>query len=130
LKTMGSRLCHFRKHDALLLLRHALAIPKVLYPLKSSPCFLSPRQQEFDSPLHSTLSLVLNVDISRESTWVHATLPISHGGIGVCLASMLAPSVYLALAAGCRDLITCLLLSYNTPMQRCATSYTSLETRL
>ena len=43
LKTMGSRLCHFRKHDALLLLRHALAIPKVLYLLRSSPCFLSPR---------------------------------------------------------------------------------------
>lgn len=115
LKTMGFRLCHFKKHDALLLLRHALAIPKVLYLLRSSPCFLSPRLQEFDSLLLSTHSLVLNVDLSRESAWLQATLPVSHGEFGVRSASMFAPSAYHASAAGCRDLITRLLPSYNTP---------------
>ena len=40
LKTMGSRLCRFSKHDALLLLR-SFAIPKILYMLKTAPCFSS-----------------------------------------------------------------------------------------
>ena len=101
LKTILYRLCHFRKHHALLLLRYALAISKVLYFVRSSPCFLSPRLQEFDSLLHSTLSLVLNVDLSRESAWLQAILSVSGGGIGTRSPSMHASSAHLASAAGC-----------------------------
>ena len=41
LKRMGERLKHLPSHDALLLLRHSLAIPKLLYSLRSAACFLS-----------------------------------------------------------------------------------------
>ena len=43
LKTMGERLHHLSSHDAILLLRHSLAIPKLLHILRTSPCFIFPR---------------------------------------------------------------------------------------
>ena len=42
LKRMGVRLQHLSAQDALLLLRHSFATPKLLYNLRTSPCFLSP----------------------------------------------------------------------------------------
>ena len=42
LQTLGSRLQLLRAHDAFCLLRNALGIPKVLYILRTSPCFLVP----------------------------------------------------------------------------------------
>ena len=38
LEVMGDRLQHLHAHDAILLLCHALAIPKLLYTLSTSPC--------------------------------------------------------------------------------------------
>ena len=37
LRTMGSRLSLLSKHDALLLLRHCFALPKILYVLRTAP---------------------------------------------------------------------------------------------
>ena len=103
LKTiMGSRLCQFRKHVALLLNSKACICyfqSSLFFKVISS--LLSPRLQEFDSLLSSTLSLVLNVDLSRESAWLQTTLPVSGGGIGARSASMHASSAHLASAAGC-----------------------------
>ena len=65
LQTMGERLPFFAKHDTLLLLKHASALPKVLFILKTSPCFLSSLLQEFDCQLRSILSSILNVDLSK-----------------------------------------------------------------
>uniref|UniRef100_A0A1X7U678 Uncharacterized protein n=1 Tax=Amphimedon queenslandica TaxID=400682 RepID=A0A1X7U678_AMPQE len=42
LKRMGDRLRHFTLHDAIILLRHSFAIPRLTYLLHSSPTFLSP----------------------------------------------------------------------------------------
>ena len=115
LKVMGERIRLFRKQEALLLLRNALAIPKVLHLLRTSPCFSSPHLLEFDHLLRSILSSILNVDLSCKSAWLQASLPVSHGGIGIRSASMLATSTYLASAAGCQDLIVLLIPSFATP---------------
>ena len=48
LKTMGSRLSHFRRQDPLLLLRQSVAIPKILYTLRTAPCCISPELASFD----------------------------------------------------------------------------------
>ena len=48
LKFMGHRLTHFRKHDALILLRHSFVIPRILYILRTAPCFFSPCLESFD----------------------------------------------------------------------------------
>ena len=96
LQLMGSRLGLLTSHDALLLLRHSFAIPKVLYILRTSPCFLNDRLESFDD----------------ESTWLQASLPRRMGGIGIRRAVQLAPSAYLASAAGCSELIRQVLPSH------------------
>ena len=42
LKCLCERLHYLTYHDAYLLLRHSLAIPKLLYLLRTSPCFSHP----------------------------------------------------------------------------------------
>ena len=54
LRCMGSRLSGLLIQDALLLLRHSFAIPKLLYTLRTSPCFLTPLLSEYDSLLQAT----------------------------------------------------------------------------
>ena len=46
------------------LLWHVFAIPKILYTLRSPPCFRSPELQSFDLLLRSLLSGIVNIDIS------------------------------------------------------------------
>ena len=42
LTKMGDRLALLTAHDSLLLLRHSISIPKLLYLFRTAPCFLSP----------------------------------------------------------------------------------------
>ena len=102
LQTLGSRLQLLSAHDAFCLLCNA--IPKVLYILRTSPCFLVPALHDFDSLLRSLLGAILNVNLS-DSAWTQASLPVRAGGLGVRSTTQLAPSAYLALAAGCTHLI-------------------------
>ena len=91
-------------HDALCLLQHAFAIPKLLYIICTSPCFLSPELQDFDSLVRSLLCAILNICLNK-SAWTQASLPIQCGGLGVWSATQLAPSGYSASAAGFADLV-------------------------
>ena len=56
LRIMGNRLQYLHAHDAFLLLRHSITIPRLLYTLRTSPCFLSPELSEYDSLLKSIAS--------------------------------------------------------------------------
>ena len=118
LKVMSERLPHLQRHDALLLLRHSLAIPKILYLLRTAPCFLSSKLEDFDCLLRSTLSAVLNINLSDNLVWLQASLPVSNGGLGVRSAVQLAPSAFLASAAGCTSLTRRILPSHlhNLPI--------------
>ena len=93
------------KHDAILLLRHCIATPRVLYTLRTAPCFRSPCLEDFDLELCSILSTVLNINLDNDLVWAQATLPVRNGGIGVRRATQLAPPAFLASAAGCSSLI-------------------------
>ena len=44
---------------------------------------------------------MLNVNLSQDSTLLQASLPLHAGGLGVRRATQLAPSAYVAFAAGC-----------------------------
>ena len=59
LKVMGARLKHFSAHDAILLLKNSFAIPKLLYLLRSSPCFLSPMITSYDESLKTIVSDII-----------------------------------------------------------------------
>ena len=100
---MGKSLELLSSHDALLLLRHSLSIPKVLYILRTAPCFLTDLLSTFDDHLRTLLSEILNVNLANESAWTQASLPVK--------ATQLAPSAYLASAAGCSELIQLILPS-------------------
>ena len=115
LKLMGERLQHLCCHDALLILRHSLAIPKVLYILRMAPCFLSDQLDAFDEVLQSILSQVLNINLSQEMAWMQASLPIRVGGLGVRRTAQLAPPAYLASAAGCFSLVH-QIIPYSSPV--------------
>ena len=105
LERMGSRLHALSSHDALLLLRHSFAILKVLYVLRTAPCFLSPELARFDESLRHLVCVILNVPLDDNSAWLQASLPVRSGGIGIRRSVQLAPSAYLASAACCSELI-------------------------
>ena len=106
LRRMGERLQCLTAQDALLLLKHSFALPKVLYNLRTAPCFLSPVLQEYDELLKSTLSGITNIHFQDDDpTWTQATLPVKLGGLGIRSAVQLAPSAFLASAAASSDLV-------------------------
>ena len=69
LKRMAERLVSLDDHDSLFLLKNCLAIPKLTYILRYSPCYNSNVLQEYDKVLIETLEKVLNVSIDG-NTWV------------------------------------------------------------
>ena len=109
LRLMGQRLSLLQAHDALLLLHHSFSIPKLLYLLCTSPCFLAEHLEEFDDTLRHLLCKIINVNLDNDSAWLQASLPVRWGGIGIHRAVQLAPSTFLASAAGCSELINHLL---------------------
>lgn len=60
------------------------------------------------------LADILNVNLDAHSTWVQATLPVGEGGLGIRRSVQLAPSAFLASAAGCNDLLIQILPSRLT----------------
>ena len=81
------------------LLRNVVTTPRLLYTLRTATCTGSKELIAYDELLKSTLSKTLNIHLS-DSDWVQASLPVRWGGLGVRSAVMLAPSAYLASAAG------------------------------
>ncbi len=103
-----SRLSLLQSQDALTLLRYSLSIPKLMYTLRTSDCQSTPALLDFDTTLQSGLSTILNVELSGDQ-WLQASLPVRDGGLGIRSAVMLAPSAFLASAAGTTDLQACIL---------------------
>ena len=106
LKIIGERLPLLSTHDAYLLLRHSSALPKLLYCLRTAPCFLSPQLQQYDAVLKTIMCNTFNIYLSSDhSVWTQAVLPIRHGGLGIRSVVQLAPSAYLASAAASSTLV-------------------------
>ena len=106
LEVMGGRLQYISAHDGILLLRNSFSIPKLLYTLRTSPCFLSAQLMAYDVLLKAIVSNVTNIHFDNEDpAWTQATLPVRYGGLGFRSAVQLAPSAYLASAAASSGLI-------------------------
>ena len=109
---MGDRLQYITAHDGILLLRNSFSIPKLLYILRTSPCFLSSDLLAYDAVLKSIVSNVTNIRFGDDDpAWTQATLPVRYGGLGFRSAVQLAPSAYLASAAASSGLISHILPS-------------------
>ena len=105
---MTSRLRFLPAHDSLFLLRGCLAIPRLLYILRTSPCYDSEELALYDECLKTALTSLLNVGLDG-SRWIQASLPVWAGGLGVRGCEALAPSAFLASLHGSATLVAQLL---------------------
>ena len=101
LKLMVSRLEEIDKHDALFLLRHCFAIPKMVYFFRTSPCFLNSEiLKMYDEVIKSALTNILNLQLIDDRTWEQCTLPVKYGGLGIRSAEEVALPAYLSSVRG------------------------------
>src|ERR1043165_1278018 len=102
------RLSLLYTHDALVLLKNSLSVPKLLYSMRTAVCGDCPSLARFDDLLREGLSTILNVDLD-DDCWLQASLPVRDGGLGVRCASTMALSAFLASAANTDELQACIL---------------------
>ena len=60
------RLSKLQSHDGLCLIKNSLAMPKLLYILRTSPCSNNPLLHEFDRVFRAGLESILNIHLSGE----------------------------------------------------------------
>jgi Reverse transcriptase (RNA-dependent DNA polymerase) len=114
-------------HDALILLRASFSAPKLMHTLRSSPCAGHPELESFDKLLRGCVESITNSDLT-ELQWIQASLPVRNGGLGVRRVSSLAPSAFLASAAGTCDLQALILSKCQCPTDSHITSAMSVWT--
>ncbi|XP_029655915.1 uncharacterized protein LOC115229755 [Octopus sinensis] len=96
LASMSCNLGIIDSHSALFLLRNCFAIPKLLFTLRSAPCFANPESlSRFDHALRTCLESICNAPFD-DLGWEQAILPISHGGIGARSATDLSLPAFLS----------------------------------
>lgn len=110
LKTMGERLSLLHSQEALLLLRNAFSLPKALYVLRTAPCFESAILNNLDCLQRKLLESICNVQLD-DNAWTQASLPILADGLGIRSFARLAPSAFLASAAGSSQIAKLILPS-------------------
>ena len=96
-------------HYGFYLLKNCFSLPKLLYFLRTSPCFEEvDLLQQYDSIIRKSLSKICNVNFD-ESSYTQAILPVSKGGIGIASASQIALPAFLASASGAKRALSCIL---------------------
>jgi hypothetical protein len=108
LRRLSSRLSLLHAHDALFLLKNCFSIPKLMFSLRSAPCYSHQLLAEYDEVIRSTLQHIMNVELSDDA-WSQATLPVADGGLGIRRATDIALPAYLSSVAGSHTLISQLL---------------------
>lgn len=91
-------------HRSFFLLKNCLYIPRLLYMLRTTPCFnFSFDTFKFDETVKQFLSEKLNLNFN-EYQWAQATLPVKLGGLGIRSINDLALPAFLASASFCLPL--------------------------
>ena len=99
-------------HQAFFILKNCLSIPKLIYLLRSVPCFKYKEELEvFDTAIKTNMEKICNVSI--EEIWSQASLPIRHAGLGLRSPADLSLPCFLSLSHACKGLINRLLPSLN-----------------
>ena len=90
-----SRLESLDHHDALFLLKNVFHIPKLLYLLRTAPCFSSSTLKSFDNTMKSCLEAITNCNLDEQS-FCQATLPVKLGGLGIRRTQDLSLPAFIA----------------------------------
>ena len=109
LERMRSRLGELEAHHALFMIKNSFALPKLLYFLRTAPCFLYEQLlQNYDNTLQKSVEEICNITLDHISaSQLH--WPSTLGGLGISSAFITAPSAYLASAESCRTIIASIL---------------------
>src|SRR6476469_1949499 len=91
----GSRLINLSAHDALIILKNSLSLPKLLFHSRCCYSGDHPVLPLIEDKLRDLMSQILNVELSGDH-WEQATLPVKLGGLGTRKPTQIAPSAYLA----------------------------------
>jgi len=89
------RISSLSSHEGLYLFLNSLAIPKLMFLLRTSPSYKSNVCAILDDTLSQALSTITNCSLS-DAAWSRASLLIRWGGVGLCKVSELAASAFLA----------------------------------
>ena len=96
-------------HYGFYLLKNCFSLLKLLYFLRTSPCFEElDLSQQYNSIIRKSLSKICIVNFN-ESSYTQAILPVSKGGIGFASASQIALPAFLASATGAKCALSCIL---------------------
>ena len=95
LQLAARRLSFLSSHEAIYLLKHSIAIPRLQYLLRTAPCFLSPELHAYDQILSNTIMAITNTSLDSIAL-SQASLPVRWGGIGIRSACALAPSAFIS----------------------------------
>ena len=88
------------------LLKNCFSMPKLLYFLHTSPCFLqNDFLERYNKLLRNSLCRVTNVKMD-DNQFLQAVLPAVKGGLGVSSARLLALPAFLASAVGAKDALS------------------------
>ena len=115
INTFKSQLSNLKAHDAFYLLKNCLSLPKLLFTLRTSPCFSCPDLlNTLDLDLQDALELILNIRCN-DTEWQQARLPTKLGGLGVPSTKMIASAAFLASYKGSQTLIQVIAKSVIQP---------------
>ena len=103
LKKAIDRLRFVDAHDAVVLLKNSLHLPKLLYTLRTSMCHEHKILLEIDTITRDGLSEILNLTFTDDQ-WLQAGLPVKDGGLGVRSVATLALPAFLASAESTDEL--------------------------
>ena len=104
LSLLCQRIAEIPAQQALFLLKNCLAVPKLLYLLRTSPSFLHPSKlAAINETLRDSLESVLNVSLDGP-TWSQVTLSTKMGVLGIPLPSDLAPAAFISSWLSCHTL--------------------------
>ena len=108
LSSMGDRLSWISSHHALFILKNCFTLPKLLYILRTSPCFAHPLLQSFDDLKIYLLKSLLNIRLD-DCASKQASLPVRFGGIRIIKMTSIASSAYISSKLSCVELEASLL---------------------
>ena len=112
LELLCKRLKRLDAHDALFLLAASFSLPRLMYVLRTTPCYESNLLQRYDKTVRECLESILNIKLSGAS-YEQATLPVKHGGLGIRRATDLTLPTFISSVKASKDVTTCILQKCN-----------------
>jgi len=98
-------------HQGFFILKNYLSFPKLMYLLRSAPCFKCKEELEvFNTAIKTNMEKICNVSFAEEN-WSQASIPIRHAGLGLRSAADLSLPCFLSSSHACKGLVNCLLPS-------------------